>query len=121
MISLWVVLWSSEAFAQERAALALSGPDCRLSHQAIIEMLERLEGVTRVEAETIPDHLLVDHDGLRRTGESLAGFVNGLAALQGPLSGNGDAVLHHRKCRTRRRASRARTLVDQYTTAGRFP
>jgi hypothetical protein len=83
MISLWVVLWSNEAYALERAALALSGPDCRLSHQAIIEMLERLEGVTRVEAETIPDHLLVDHDGLRRTGEELAGFVNGLAALQG--------------------------------------
>ena len=83
MISVWVVLWSNEAFAQERAALALSGPDCRLSHQAIIEMLERLEEVTRVEAETIPDHLLVDLDGLSRTGESLAGFVNGLAALQG--------------------------------------
>ena len=83
MISLWVVLWSTEAFALERAALALSGPDCRLSHQAIIETLERLEGVTRVEVETIPDHLLVDHDGLRRTGEELAGFVNGLAALQG--------------------------------------
>ena len=82
MISLWVVLWSNEAYALERAALALSGPDCRLSHQAIIEM-ERLEGITRVEAETIPDHLLVDHDGLRRTGEELAGFVNGLAGLQG--------------------------------------
>jgi len=83
MISLWVVLWSNEAFALERAALALSGPDCHLSHQAILETLERLEGVTRVEAETIPDHLLVDHDGLHRTGEQLAGFVNGLAALQG--------------------------------------
>ena len=43
MISLWVVLWSNEAFALERAALALSGPDCRLSHQAILETLERLE------------------------------------------------------------------------------
>ncbi len=83
IISLWVVLSSNEAFALERAALALSGPDCRLSNQAIIETLERLEGVTRVEAETIPDHLLVDHDGLHRTGEELAGFVNGLAALQG--------------------------------------
>ena len=83
MISLWVVLSSNEAFALERAALALSGPDCRLSHRAIIERLERLEGITRVEAETIPDHLLVDHDGLHRTGEELAGFVNGLAALQG--------------------------------------
>jgi hypothetical protein len=69
--------------ALERAALALSGSDCRLSQQEIIETLERLEGVTRVEAETIPDHLLVDHDGLHRTGEELAGFVNGLAPLQG--------------------------------------
>jgi hypothetical protein len=83
MISLWVVFWSNGAFALERAALALSGSDCRLSHQDIIETLERLEGVTRVEAETIPDHLLVDHDGLRRTGEELAAFVNRLAALQG--------------------------------------
>jgi copper chaperone CopZ len=83
MISLSVVLWSNEAFALERAALALSGSDCRLSQQDIIETLERLEGVTRVEAETIPDHILVDHDGLRRTGEELAGFVNGLAPLQG--------------------------------------
>jgi copper chaperone CopZ len=83
MISLSVVFWSNGAFALERAALALSGSDCRLSHQDIIKNLERLDGVTRVEAETIPDHLLVDHDGLRRTGEELAGFVNGLAALQG--------------------------------------
>jgi len=82
MISLWV-LWSNGAFALERAALALSGPDCGRSHQAILETMQRLEGVARVEGETIPDHLLVDHDGLRRTGEELAGFVNGLAALQG--------------------------------------
>lgn len=83
MISLWVVFWSNGAFALERVALTLSGSDCRLSHQDIIETLERLEGVTRVNAETIPDHLLVDHDGLRRSGEQLASFVNGLAALQG--------------------------------------
>ena len=83
MISLWVVFWSNGAFALERAALALSGPDCRLSNQAIIETLERLEGVTRVEAETIPDHLLVDHDGLRHTEEELAAFVNGLSFSQG--------------------------------------
>src|SRR4030095_10732582 len=53
MISLWVVFWSDGAFALDRAALALSGSECRLSHQDIIETLERLEGVTRVEAETI--------------------------------------------------------------------
>jgi len=83
MISLWVVFWSNGAFALERAALTLSGSGCRLSHQNIIETLERLEGVTRVEAETIPDHLLVDHDGLRRTEEELAAFVNGLSFSQG--------------------------------------
>ena len=82
IISLWAVLWSNEAFALERTAFSLSGSDCRL-HQDTIETLERLEGVTSVEAEIIPDHLLVDHDGLRRTGEELASFVNGLAALQG--------------------------------------
>jgi len=75
--------WSDEAFSLERAALALTGSDCRLSQPAIIRLLERLEGVSKVEADVISDHLLIDHDGLRRTGEELAGLLNELADLHG--------------------------------------
>jgi hypothetical protein len=72
-----------EAFPVERAALALAGSDCQLSRAAIVESLEHLEGVAKVEADVIPDHLLIDHDGLRRTGEELGSFLNGLSDLQG--------------------------------------
>lgn len=75
--------WDDEAFSLERAALVLSGSECQLSHPAIIKSLERLDGVAKVEADVIPDHLLVDHDGLRRTEEELVSFVNGLADLRG--------------------------------------
>ena len=120
MISLWVVLWSNEAFALERAALALSGPDCRLSQQAIIETLERLEGCARVEAETIPNHVLVDHDGLHRTEKSWPASSTGLAPLQGRCRAAVMKSCITAGCRIQRRTSRARTL-GQYTTAGRFP
>ncbi len=84
VFAVWVcVLAWNKAFALERVALAMSGSDCHLSHQAIVEPLERLDGVAKVEVDVIPDHLLVDHDGLRRTGEELANFLNGLPALQG--------------------------------------
>ena len=73
----------SDAFALQRAALMLSGSDCQLSDAAIIESLQRFEGVVKVETEVIPDHLLIDYDGLRRTEEELAGFVNGLPVLRG--------------------------------------
>jgi hypothetical protein len=45
--------------------------------------LERFEGVLQMQAGLIPDHLLIDHDGGRRTGEELAGLLNGLASIQG--------------------------------------
>jgi hypothetical protein len=82
-VLVWFLPWCDEAFPVERIALFVSGSDCQLSQPAIIGPLERLEGVAKVEAEVIPDHLLVDHDGLRWTGEELAGFVNGLAGLHG--------------------------------------
>jgi hypothetical protein len=75
--------WCSQTFALERAALSLTGSDCQRSQPAIIESLQRLEGVAKVEGDMIPDHLLVDYDGRRRTGEELAGFLNGLADLHG--------------------------------------
>jgi hypothetical protein len=75
--------WCDEAFPVERTALAVSGSDCQLSQPAIISSLERLEGVAKVEADVIPDHLLIDHDGLHWTGEELASFLNELAELHG--------------------------------------
>ena len=75
--------WRGEASALERAALSLTGSDCQRSQSAIIESLEHLEGVAKVEGNVIPDHLLVDHDGRRRTGDELADFLNGLPHLHG--------------------------------------
>ena len=49
----------------------------------MVEALQRLEGVVKVEADLIPDHLLIDHDGRHLTEEQLAGFVNALAAAHG--------------------------------------
>ena len=64
-------------------ALALSGSDCAVSQQEIITTLQQLEGVAKVEANVVPDHLLVDHDGTRLTGEELASYVTRLTALNG--------------------------------------
>ena len=82
-VLLCFVLWGHEAFALDRAALTLSGSDCALAQPAIISILERLEGVAQVDADLIPNHLLVDHDGQRRTGEELAGVVNAVVAPSG--------------------------------------
>lgn len=78
-----VLPWCNEAAAGERVALALSGPDCDGSRQAMTQALERYEGVFKVESDVIPDHLLIDHDRGVRTGEELARFVNGLATISG--------------------------------------
>ncbi|HKT36461.1 MAG TPA: heavy-metal-associated domain-containing protein [Nitrospira sp.] len=83
MVVIGVVLDCSEAVALERATLMLSGSGCRHSQHRIIERLQGLEGVSKVEANAIPDHLLVDHDGVRRTGEELASVLNGFDALNG--------------------------------------
>ncbi len=75
--------WRGEAFALERAILSLTGSDCQWSQSAIIESLEHLEAVAKVEGNVIPDHLLVDHDGRHRTGDELADFLNELPHLHG--------------------------------------
>lgn len=82
--AVWVCVlgWNGEAFALERVALALSGPDCHLSHNAILESLKRLEGIAAVEADLIPDHVLIDYDG-RWTGAELAEVTNRLPGASG--------------------------------------
>jgi len=74
IVSARLLLGSTDAFSLERSALVLSGSACRQSHDVIIHALERLEGIAQVNDE-IPDHLLIDHDGKRRTEEELATFV----------------------------------------------
>jgi hypothetical protein len=76
LVSARLILGSTEAFSLERSALVVSGSGCRQSHDVIIQALERLEGIAQVNDE-IPEHLLIDHDGKRRTEEELASFVNG--------------------------------------------
>jgi hypothetical protein len=76
VLPLCVVLPARDAFALERAALTLSGANCSLSPQTMIQALEQLDGIVRVQTNMIPNHLLVDHDGLHRTAEELADFLN---------------------------------------------
>ena len=78
-----VLGWSNQASAAERVALALSGQDCHESLQAMTYALEQLEGVVNVQAGVVPDHLLIDQDTGRRTGEELASVVNALAVRHG--------------------------------------
>jgi copper chaperone CopZ len=74
---------AGEAYPFERSALALTGSDCRESYPAIIGALKDLDGVARVEAGLVPDHVLVDHDGRRFTGDQLAGIVNAVREVRG--------------------------------------
>lgn len=76
VVSASLILGSPEAFSLERSALVVSGSGCRQSHDVIIQALEQLEGIAQVNDE-IPEHLLIDHDGKRRTEEELASFVKG--------------------------------------------
>ena len=46
--------------SQERVALSLSGPDCSSQHQSIVAALARISGVSHVDSESVPDHVLVD-------------------------------------------------------------
>ena len=78
-----VVVKAPDVLALDRAAITLSGSDCSLSQQAMINALEQLRGIVRVQADLIPNHLLVDHDGFHRTGEELADFLNQLNVRTG--------------------------------------
>ena len=47
------------------------------------EALEKHEGIARVEADAIPNHVLIDHDGRHSTEEELAAFLNRLTVAHG--------------------------------------
>ncbi len=78
-----LVLFHGEVFAAERTALALAGDGCGPSQQAIVRALEHFVGVARVEADVIPDHLLIDHRAGAVTGEALAAYINALSGTAG--------------------------------------
>jgi len=44
----------------ERVALSLSGPDCSSSRPAVAAEVARVSGVTRVDPDSVPEHVLVD-------------------------------------------------------------
>ncbi len=44
----------------ERVALSLSGPDCSSQRPSIGAALAQIPGVSRVDFESVPDHVLVD-------------------------------------------------------------
>ena len=76
-------LFHGEVFAAERTALVLAGDGCGTSQQAIVRALEHVDGVARVEADLLPEHLLIDHRAGAVTAEALAAYVNTLSATAG--------------------------------------
>lgn len=46
--------------SRERVALFLSGQDCPSSRRSIAVELAHIQGVIRVDVESVPDHVLVD-------------------------------------------------------------
>jgi hypothetical protein len=80
---LCVLGWGNQGSAAERVTLALSGEDCHGSLQAMTHALKQMEGVVNVQAGVVPDHLLIDQDTGRRTGEELASLVNALVVRPG--------------------------------------
>lgn len=46
--------------SQERVALSLSGPDCSSQRPSIGAALTQIPGVSHVDLESVPDHVLVD-------------------------------------------------------------
>ena len=49
--------------SQERVALSLAGPDCSSQRQSIGAALAQIHGVSHVDLESVPDHVLVDVAG----------------------------------------------------------
>ena len=76
-------LFHGKIFAAERTALALAGEGCRPAQQAIVQALEHVDGVARVEADLLPDHLLIDHRAEAVTGEALAAYINAISGTAG--------------------------------------
>jgi hypothetical protein len=51
-----IVLPARTTFALEREAIAIIGQDCSQWHDAMVEALEQLDGIARVQADVIPNH-----------------------------------------------------------------
>ncbi len=73
----------AEPRANERIALALSGQNCSLYHQAISQGLSRVPGVIRIDMKLIADHVLIDRIQDQRTSEDFLAIVNGLIPSDG--------------------------------------
>ena len=78
-----LILCDGEVYSAERTALTLAGAGCSPSRQAIIQALEQFDGVARVEADLIPDHLLIDHRDGTVTGDALAAVIDSLRETGG--------------------------------------
>ena len=57
--------------SHERVALFLSGQDCLSFHRSLAAELAQVPGVTRVEPDSVPDHVLIDVVGGQVTSEDL--------------------------------------------------
>lgn len=57
--------------SHERVALFLSGQDCPSFSRSLAAELAQVPGVTRVEPDSVPDHVLIDVVGGQVTSEDL--------------------------------------------------
>ena len=57
--------------SHERVALFLSGQDCLYFHRSLAVELAQVPGVTRVEPDSVADHVLIDVVGGQVTSEDL--------------------------------------------------
>lgn len=57
--------------SHERVALFLSGQDCPSFRRSLAAELAQVPGVTRVEPDSVPDHVLIDVVGGQVTSEDL--------------------------------------------------
>ncbi|MCW5799369.1 MAG: hypothetical protein LZF60_20112 [Nitrospira sp.] len=60
LLSGYLAIPAAAEISQERVALFLSGPDCSAQHQSIAAALTPISSVTRVDVESVPEHVLVD-------------------------------------------------------------
>ena len=63
--------------SRERVALSLSGPDCSSQRLSIRAALTQIPGVSHVDLESVPDHVLVDVAQGDVTPEELSGAATG--------------------------------------------
>ncbi len=66
--------------AQDRIALMLSGPDCPALRDKVTAALHLQTGVLHVDADLMPDHVLIDRARQDLTEETLAAAANAAVA-----------------------------------------